>query len=128
MFFQAYLDPDFGLFLLRLVAGIIFIYHGWPKIVKAGSLVQGMGMSSGWVWTVGVIEFIGGIALIAGVWPQLFSLLIGVVMVGAMYKKMSVWRVPFSSQGTTGWEFDLILLAACLTIFFTGGGYMPGWF
>jgi len=128
MFFQPYLDPDFGLFILRLVVGIIFIYHGWPKVMKAGKFSQGMGLSAGSVWAVGVVEFLGGISLIVGVLPQLFSLLLAIIMVGATYKKMSTWRVPFSSQGTTGWEFDLMILAACLAIFFTGGGYMPGWF
>lgn len=128
MFFQPFLDPDFGLFLLRLGLGIVFIYHGWPKIIRPGNLTEGMGMRSTLVWLIGVVELIGGLALIIGLWSQLFSLLLAIIMVGAIYKKNSVWRVPFSSTGTTGWEFDLILLAANLCIFFTGGGYMPGWF
>ena len=37
-------------------------------------------------------------------------------MLGAIYFKIFKWKMPFTSQTSTGWEFDLVLLAAGLVI------------
>lgn len=113
---------DIGLLALRIAAGAIFIVHGmmkfrmWqPNPPMQGGMLQLMKF-------LAVVEPIMGVALILGLLTQ-FAALGGVlIMIGAIYLKMSVWKTPFRADNTTGWEFDLILLAACLMLWFAGAG------
>lgn len=113
---------DIGLLILRLAMAIIFIYHALPKIKGAKMMAQAMGMSSGMVFMLGTIEFLSSIGLILGVYTRLSALFLTIVMVGAIYFKTAKWHVPFAAMDKTGWEFDLILLAANIAILLNGGG------
>lgn len=101
---------DLGLLLLRLVVGAVFVIHAIPKF-----------KDKEWM-PLAVVETLGAIGIILGVFTQLAALGLAVIMVGAIYMKARKWGVPFVSQNATGWEFDLILLAACISIVTTGGG------
>ena len=105
------------LFLLRLAVGMIFIYHAVPKLKEPKALAGGLGWHMNQVFALGIFEFIGGLSMIGGIGVPFTSLLLGVVMVGAIYHKINKWHVPFTSTSGTGWEFDFILLASCLTIY-----------
>ncbi|MBI2063286.1 MAG: DoxX family protein [Candidatus Yanofskybacteria bacterium] len=120
---SVFLNANLGLLILRLAVAIIFLYHGLPKLMKAGMMGQMMGMSGGEVFMLGMIEALSGIGLLLGIYIQLASILLSIVMVGAIYFKMTKWKTRFSAMDKTGWEFDFILLASNLAIFFTGGGY-----
>lgn len=120
---SAFMNADLGLFILRLVVAVIFLYHGLPKLMKAGMMGQMMGMPSVMVFMLGMVEILSSIGLIFGVYIQLASILLSIVMVGAIYFKTAKWKTGFAAMDKTGWEFDLILLAANAAIFFTGGGY-----
>lgn len=113
MFEQLLQYSDWGLYALRLAVAVIFIYHAVPKLKGK--------MGQTFVF-LGVVELVSGIGLILGVYVQLAALLLAVVMVGAIYMKIAKWNAPFSAHDKTGWEFDLILLAANLAILLTGGG------
>jgi uncharacterized membrane protein YphA (DoxX/SURF4 family) len=43
-------------------------------------------------------------------------------MIGAIAVKIFVMKVGFTELQTTGWEFDLILLAANINLILFGGG------
>ena len=105
------------LFLLRLTVGVIFIYHAIPKLQNPKAMATGMGWRLGQVLGLGIIEFMSGLSLIGGITIKLSALLLSVVMVGAIYHKINKWKVPFSAPNSTGWEFDLILLVANLTLY-----------
>jgi len=97
-----------GMWFLQFAVGVIFIYHGWPKWKKMKQFFSiGGGLH-------GLVEVIAGLAVIVGFHVRSAALLLAVIMVGAIYFKKFKWHIPFSSHTTTGWEFDLILLAACL--------------
>ena len=98
---------DWGMWLLQLAVGVIFIVHGWPKL-KNKSIFSIGGKFHG------LIEVIGGLALFAGWYVREVGLVFVVIMLGAIYMKKYKWHTPFSSHNTTGWEFDFILLAASL--------------
>ena len=106
-----------SLFLLRLAVGAIFIHHAVPKLKEPKKMASGMGWTSNQVFGLGIIEFISGLSVIGGVGVKLASLALAVIMLGAIYHKIKKWSVPFSAPNTTGWEFDLILLAASLTLY-----------
>ena len=105
------------LFFLRLVVGAIFIYHAVPKLRNPKIMANAIGWRQGQVLGLGIIEFMSGFSLIGGIAIKFSALLLSIVMVGAIYHKINKWKVPFSAPNSTGWEFDLILLAANLTIY-----------
>lgn len=104
------------LFLVRLIVGVVMIYYGWPKIKnmkKNASDFVGMGFKPGWFWggIVAFVEFVGGIALIAGVYIWLAAALFGFEMiVGAIWKITKV-KKPFPD-----YSYDLLLLTLTLVL------------
>lgn len=114
---------DVALLILRLVIGAIFLYHGWMKWSIAEPNTTMMVLK--------FLEPIAGLALILGVVTQIAALLLGIVMVGAIYMKMTGFGSSaldfagtFAPQGGTGWEFDLMILAGLITLLLMGAGTM----
>jgi uncharacterized membrane protein YphA (DoxX/SURF4 family) len=69
-----------------------------------------------------IVEVGGGILMILGALTQLVAVAFAVIMIGAIFLKNTQWKTGFMAQQTTGWEFDLVLLAANILLFFTGPG------
>jgi putative oxidoreductase len=113
---------DLGMWLLRLVLGVVFVAHALPKLQKPAHMAQGMGWPPAAIQFLGLVELLGGLSVILGVWTQLGALLLGLVMLGALYHKIFTWKQPFKVVEKPGWEFDLLLLAAALAVLLTGGG------
>lgn len=122
MFEQLTQFNDLGMLILRLGVAIIFIYHSLPKLKNAKAMAGMVGMSTGMVWFLGLVELVSAVGLIIGFYTQLAALLLGLVMLGAIWLKLTKWHVPFSAMDKSGWEFDLILLAAATAILLNGGG------
>ena len=118
--FTSFVDP--ALLILRLVVAVIFIYHALPKLKNSQGMAKMVAMPAGMVLMLGMMELLAAMALILGVWSQLAALVLAVIMIGALGMKIMKWHVPFGAMDKTGWEFDLILLAASLVIIVTDGG------
>ncbi|MFW5960207.1 MAG: DoxX family protein [Chitinivibrionales bacterium] len=81
---------DYGLFILRAGFGLLFIVHGWPKIVGGPELWTGLGGAMGsigihflpefWGFMAALSEFGGGVLLIAGMFTRTASLLMLITM------------------------------------------------
>ena len=67
---------------------------------------------------IALAEFIPGILLIIGVLTRISASLISIVMLGAIF----LVKGASSLTGEHGYEFDLILLAACLVVIVAGPG------
>jgi len=115
------MHTSLGLFFLRLVIGIIFIKHGLPKIKNPEGLASAIKWPKQAVTLQGLVEFLGGIAMILGIQVQIIAVLFSIIMLGAIYFKKLKWKRGFT--GENGWEFDLIILASCVAIFLIGGGF-----
>ena len=124
MFEQLTQYNDIGLLILRLTVAVIFIYHALPKLKNAKGMAQMMGMPAGMILMLGGIEFLSSVGLVLGIYTQLAAALLAIVMIGAIYFKTVKWHMPFAAMDKTGWEFDLILLAASIAILLNGGGSM----
>lgn len=116
------LNQDLGLFVLRLAVAVVFIYHGWPKLKAPAKMAQGMVWPAWKVALLGVVEFGSSIALLSGFHFRWAAALLTIVMLGAIYHKIFKWKMKFSMPSGSGWEFDLILLVANVTIIFVGIG------
>jgi putative oxidoreductase len=53
---------------------------------------------------------------------QLAALGLMVVGLGAIYKKLFVWRIGFWGEKTYGWHYDLMQLVMNLVVAVTNGG------
>ena len=113
---------SWGLLGLRVFLGVIFVYHAMPKLMMSGKMAKGMGWSSGSVVLLGLVELLSGLALVLGFYAEIGALLVGIIMLGALFHKMFKWNVPFFAMDKTGWEFDFILLGAAVAVLFLGAG------
>ncbi|RFZ82897.1 DoxX family protein [Mucilaginibacter terrenus] len=83
---------DFGLLVIRVGLGAMFIYHGYPKLMGGPQLWAGLGGSMKyvginfapifWGFMAGVIESVGGLLLVLGLLfrPACLFLLINMVV------------------------------------------------
>ncbi len=113
-----------GILLLRIIVGFIFIYHGIQKF-KMWEMNTSDKMSPSMLTIFRFLSFvepIGGIAIIAGFLTQLASLGFAMIMLGAINFKAFKMKRGFSGNG--GWELDLIILAVVVFLFFIGAGHI----
>ncbi len=115
-----------GLTVLRVVVGIVFLAHGIDKF-----FITGVGNIAGFFGQIGIplaglsaflvaaIELVGGAALIAGFFTRIFAVLLGIITLVAMFL-VHVSNGFFASSG--GIELTLILTAACAALFLSGAG------
>lgn len=131
MFFKSLNDwlaqyADYGQLLLRVVVGVTFIAHGYSKLFGAlgmdawtGMLVSlGVPAAPVMAYVVAGIEFLGGVAVLLGIFTRLASLLLAAVMVGAivLVHAKNGFFLP------NGYEFALVLLATTLALAVRGHG------
>lgn len=114
MFMSLLQYDSLGLLVLQAVVAVIFAIHGYPKLIKPEALASALGWSPNHVRILGVVEILSGILILLGVWSQIAALALAIIMAGAIYTKITKWKIPFWSQSNTGWEFDALLLACAL--------------
>ncbi|WP_252503147.1 DoxX family protein [Sporosarcina sp. Marseille-Q4943] len=113
---------EWSLLILRVVLGITFLIHGVAKFQ------MGLGNVAGWFESIGIlgflgyviafIELLGGLALILGIGTRLFSAMIAIVMLGAIFTaKLSV---GFMGAETAGYELDIALLTIAVVLLISG--------
>ncbi|MEK7102451.1 MAG: DoxX family protein, partial [Patescibacteria group bacterium] len=109
-----------GLLILRVAVGLTFLPHGWGKLKNPKAMAQGLGWSTAAAGLLGFVETASALLLILGLLTQLAALLLGLVMLGAIYYKITKWHKKFTGDG--GWELDLALLGANIALLLSGGG------
>ncbi|MBO0694782.1 MAG: DoxX family protein [Verrucomicrobia bacterium] len=114
---------DVALLLLRVMVGIVFITSGWNHLKEPGARSKDIGMSKGFTICLGAAEVAGGLGVMLGVLTQLAASGLILLMLGAIQKKIFVWRTGFwGESGTNGWSYDTMLVVMNLVIVTTGGG------
>ena len=115
-----------GLTVLRVVVGIVFLVHGAQKRFVFGfggvaGLLEGLGVPAAGLFAVVVtlVEIVGGIALILGLLTRIAAVTLAVDMLVATLTA----HLPngfFAQNG--GYEFTLVLLAAAVALAVAGPG------
>jgi putative oxidoreductase len=113
---------DLALLFMRLLVGLVFVSSGWSHIKDPVTRGKSIGLSPGLTRFIGLAELAAGSGVALGILPQLAALGLIVVMLGAIQKKIFVWRTGFWGKGNDGWHYDLLFVAMCLVIATTGGG------
>lgn len=116
---------DGALLVLRVVTGVIFFMHGWLKFSMGVASVAGFLGTLGFPLTelfaviLIFVEVVGGAALVLGALTRVSALFTGFVAL------MSIATVHWSKGfmvGTGGYEFALLLVAACIALLVLGAG------
>ena len=115
-----------GLAVLRVVVGFVFLMHGWQKLFEmgvgnVGAFFGSLGIPAAALAAVVVslVEVVGGAALILGVGTRVAGAALTLDMLGAIFfvhHKNGFWV----SDG--GVELVLVLAAAALCLALTGPG------
>jgi len=114
---------DVALFLLRIMVGIVFITSGWNHLKDPEARSKDIGMSKGFTIFLGATEFAASLGVVFGVLAQLAGIGLILLMLGAIQKKIFIWRTGFwGKSGTNGWSYDAMLAVMNLVIVTTGGG------
>jgi putative oxidoreductase len=111
-----------ALLLLRIALGIIFIYHGLPKLAHTQQWVQNfqhMGFPGYFAYIAGILEVFGGAMLIAGLFTRIAGLLLAIEMAIAVTKVHGLLSNPLNVHG---YEFPLLLCVSCLALAAVGAG------
>ncbi|WP_223635614.1 DoxX family protein [Planococcus sp. 4-30] len=109
--------------LLRVVLGISFFIHGLVKFQGGiGNTVgwfDSIGIPGSLAYAVAIIEMVGGFALIIGFGTRIVSILLAIVMLGAIFTaKLSA---GFLGDGTgAGYELDIAFLAIAIFLAVNG--------
>jgi putative oxidoreductase len=121
---------DVGLLLLRVVVGLtmaahgaqkLFGWYGGPGMQKVAGFFDSMGLRPGALHAglAALGEFGGGLLLALGFLTPMGSATITAVMVVAI---MTTHRAKGSFNSGGGYEYNLVLVAAVVTVAFTGPG------
>ncbi len=127
---------------LRLIIGFGFVYHGFPKIFSSQGhemflgMLQGMGVPAAGLmaWLVGIVELLGGLAIIAGAFVPVAAALLIVDMLVALFMVhlangfnfMNVTGMTEAGPqfGMPGYEVPLLYIAGLLALFLRGASHM----
>jgi putative oxidoreductase len=113
-----------GLLALRIALGVIFLYHGYPKLahLRGGAQMQSFfvehGLPGYFLYIAGVIETFGGGLLLLGLFTRPAALLLGLEMCVAILKVHSA----HGYLAVHDYEFPLTLAMACFALATVGAG------
>ncbi len=116
-----------GITILRLAVGTVFLMHGGQKL-----FVYGFHATAGFLGHIGILyplamaviltltEFLGGIALIVGLFTRWVAVALAIVMIVALFK-VHLHGGFFLPKG---FEYVVTLLAANLCLALAGAGML----
>jgi putative oxidoreductase len=111
-----------SLLALRIVLGIIFLFHGYPKLAHTHGNLQGVfvehGMPGYFLYVAGILETFGGGLFLLGLFTRPAALLLAIEMCVAIWKVHSVHGYFAVHE----YEFPLVLAGACFALATVGAG------
>ncbi len=111
---------NWGLLFLRIAIAVVFIAHGWAKLQGIEQTVgffdkSGIPLAGFFAWVVALVEFLGGIAVLLGVYTRLVAKLLIVTMIVALLTVHmgTPWK---------GAELPIVLLGGSCALLALGAG------
>jgi putative oxidoreductase len=111
-----------SLLVLRTALALIFIFHGYPKLIHPSEGMREFflqhGMPAYFVSASGILECFGRLLLLVGLFTRPAALLLAGEMAVAIWKVHSVR----GALAVNEYEFPLAVAAACFVLATTGAG------
>jgi len=111
---------------VRIVVGVMFLMHvsgklsAGPAAVAANALAKnGLEPALFWAYFIIILELVGGICLIVGLFTRFFAAALAIEMLVAL---LFVHLPKGYAASTGGYEYVLLIGAACFLIAIRGGG------
>lgn len=121
MKFMEALKP-LALLALRWVLALIYIYHGYPKLVHPTDSMRDFFISHGFpayfLSLAGILESFGALLFFIGLFTRAAGLLLTLEMAVAIWKVHSTHGI----MAVKDYEFPLALAAACFILATVGAG------
>lgn len=123
------MDPvtaPWGVFLLRLALAALFFAHVGLKLFvfkPAGTagFFKSLGLPGWFAYVTIAWELVGAFALLLGIWPRVFAIILIPVLTGTIAKvhgKAGFWF----NNPNGGWEYPAFWIVALLTLALLGDG------
>ena len=120
----------YGLTIVRILVGIIFIAHGSQKLFGAfggyglegtGQYMASLGLTPGYLMALlsGSAEFFGGLGLVIGLLARPAAVVLALTLVVAIF---SVHITHGLFMANNGYEFALALLGGVVAVLIEGAG------
>jgi putative oxidoreductase len=109
----------YTLLIIRVVVGLIFLLHGWPKLAEpsgAMGFFSNLGLPSFLAPIVGVVEVGAGLMLLFGLFARPAAAALLVIIAGALI----LVQIPAGIQ--PGFERDWLIAASLLLLIAHGPG------
>jgi putative oxidoreductase len=113
---------DWSLLVLRLMVAAVFFWSGLAHARDPKGRGTSIGLSPGATLFIGIVEMAGALGVATGVLIQPAAVLLILVMLGAIQKKIFVWKTGFWGEKASGWHYDLMLVAMNFVLLTAGGG------
>jgi putative oxidoreductase len=110
--------------VIRIACGWNLAVHGWGKVMRGpaayvkGFAEQGYDPAIAWVWAALAIEFVGGIALILGLFTRFWAAAAAIELALISW---GYWGNGFAWL-QRGYEYTLLWGLVCFAIALRGGG------
>ncbi len=113
---------DISLLFLRVMVGLVFADSGYDDLKDPDARSKNLQVSRNFAIFLGIAEVLGGIAVIVGVFQRLAALGLILIMLGAIQKKIFVWKTGFWGKDNPGWYYEMVFVSMLLVVLATGGG------
>lgn len=112
--------------LLRVVVGVTFVMHGYPKMKNPQQTVhwtKGLGVPAAATYAAIILEFFGGIALIVGLIVPIVAFFIILEMIGNTIMKKTKMKAPYLiGQSPAAYETDVTYILLAIALIVLGAG------
>ncbi|MGA2665388.1 MAG: DoxX family protein [Nitrososphaerales archaeon] len=113
--------------LVRLYMGVAMTVHGYPKMTGAGraravEFMRSVGVPGTAAVLSSILEFIGGLFLIAGLIVPVVGLFFALQFASITVLKKRTMKSPFISPGGPSYEIDVVYLVFSIVLVVLGAG------
>ena len=111
-------------FILRVALGVLFLHAGWNHLSRERRAKAASKLRVAWgvlgthfIWILGVVEVLVGLALLVGFFTQIAAL-VGVLIA----LKLLYLRKPHPVIASGSVECYILVIAICLSLLLSGAG------
>ena len=112
-------NKDYGLLVMRVIVGAIFMVHGYMKFTGAPggiAFFDSIHLGSFWFYLVATVELVGGLSLIVGFGSKAAAMLLAIISIVAAIKTGA------AGKGISGYEYLFVLFGTTFGLSLIGPG------